>query len=117
MKLIKEDRDNKEKKVKNLKTRNDDLQKKLKDLEQKIDELTHKIEEQSFNTALVQTNEISILSPFVGSLALKPKTSTAVNGASDFNKNQNKYKQQYNSIDVDGNCDGRIAIGIKNLNH
>lgn len=47
----------------------------------------------------------------------------AINGITEINKNSNqgeksnKHKQQYNSIDVDGNCEGRLIIGIKNLNH
>ena len=45
----------------------------------------------------------------------------AINGVGEYNKSHidkmNKHKQQYNSIDVDGNCDGRLIIGIKNLNH
>ena len=64
---------------------------------------------------------MSGLSPFVGTLPLKSETTMAINGVGEYNKSHidkmNKHKQQYNSIDVDGNCDGRLIIGIKNLNH
>jgi hypothetical protein len=45
------------------------------------------MEQQSFNTAIMKTNEISVLSPFVGTLPLKSETTTAINGVADFNKN------------------------------